>query len=109
MHKVQERGASGQAVENAEEGQVFTRRKTSAYKECGSTSRSKDGKAIEFLKDAEKEKAGRDTRSMATRVSCQEYLEQVKCCAVADCAPRMMNYCFFALKGGDWEDYESIF
>ena len=39
----------------------------------------------------------------------KEYLEQVKCCEGTDCTPRMMKQAFFALKGGDWEEYKSIF
>ena len=41
-------------------------------------------KAKKFLKDAEKEKTGRDTRPMATRVFCQRILE-VKSGADTDC------------------------
>ena len=54
--------ASWQIVEHVGKG-------TSLYKECGSISLER-AKAKKFLKDAEKEKAGRDTRLMATRVSC---------------------------------------
>ena len=39
----------------------------------------------------------------------KEYVEQVKCCEGTDCTPRMMKQAFFALKGGDWEEYKSIF
>ena len=39
----------------------------------------------------------------------KEYLEQVKCCKDTDCTPRMMKQAFFALKRGDWEEYEGIF
>ena len=39
----------------------------------------------------------------------KEYLERVKCCKDTDCTPRMMKEAFFALKGGDWEEYKSIF
>ena len=39
----------------------------------------------------------------------REYLEQVKCCNDTECTHRMMKRAFLALKGGDWEEYESTF
>ena len=39
----------------------------------------------------------------------RESLEQVRCCNDTDCTPRMMKQAFLALKGGDWEEYKSIF
>ena len=33
----------------------------------------------------------------------------VNCWKDTDCTPRMMKQAFFALKGGDWEEYKSIF
>ena len=39
----------------------------------------------------------------------REYWEQVKCCDDTDCTHRVMKQAFFALKGGDWEEYKSIF
>ena len=38
-----------------------------------------------------------------------KYLEQVQRCIDTDCTPRVMKQAFLALKGGDWEEYKSIF
>ena len=38
----------------------------------------------------------------------KEYLEQGKCCNDTDCAHRMMQQGFFAVKSVDWEEYNDI-
>ena len=61
------------------------------------------------MKDAEKEKQEGIQGQWQRESLAKEYLEQVKSSAVTDCTPKMMKYCYFSLKGGDWEEYESIF
>ena len=62
-------------------------------------------KAKKFREDAEKEKQKRIQGQWQRESFSKEYLEQVKCCKDTDCTPRMVKQAFFALKGGDWEQF----
>ena len=66
-------------------------------------------KAKEFLKDAEEEKQDGIQGQWQRESPAKEFLEQVKSSADTDCTPKMMKYGYSALKGGDWEEYKSIF
>ena len=46
---------------------------------------------------------------MAHESPAREYLEQVKCCNDTDCTHRMIEQAFFALKGGNWEEYKCTY
>ena len=61
-------------------------------------------KAKKFRQLADEEKQAGIQGQWRQESPAKEYLEQVKCCADTDFTPRMMNYGFFALKGGDWEE-----
>ena len=65
-------------------------------------------KAKKFREEAEKEKQEEIQDQWQREYPAKEYLEQVKCCQDTDCTPRMMKQAFFALKGGDGEEYKSI-
>ena len=59
--------------------------------------------------DAEKERQAGIQGQWQHGSPARKSLEQVKCCSDTDCTPRMMKQAFLALKGGDWEEYKSIF
>ena len=60
------------------------------------------------MKEAEKEKQEGIQGQWQRQSLAKEYLEQVKCCKDTHCARRIMKYGYFALKGGDWEEFQSI-
>ena len=62
-----------------------------------------------FREDAEKERQTGMQGQRQHESPAREYLEQVKCCNDTDRTHRMMKRAFLALKGGDREEYESIF
>ena len=66
-------------------------------------------KAKKFMKNAKEEKQEGMQGQWQRESPAKEYLEQVKSCAETDCTPKMMKYWYFALKGGDWKEYKSIF
>ena len=65
--------------------------------------------AKKFRNDAEKEKQEGIQGRWQRESLAKEILEQVKNSADTDCNPKMMKYGYIALKGGDWEEYKSIF
>ena len=70
---------------------------------------SERSRVKEFRKDDEKEKQEGTQGQWQREAPARENLEQEKCCNDTDCNPRMMKQAFLALKGGDWEEYKSIF
>ena len=66
-------------------------------------------KAKKFVKDAEEQKQEGIQGQRQRESPAKENLEQEECCADTDCTPKMMKYGYFALKGGDREEYKSIF
>ena len=62
-----------------------------------------------FREDAEKERQAGIQGQWQHDSPTKEYLERVKCCNDTECTHRMMKRAFLALKGGDWEEYESTF
>ena len=59
-----------------------------------------------FMKDAEKEKQEGIQGQWQRESLAKEYLEQVKSGADTDYIPQIMKYGYFALKGGDREEYK---
>ena len=66
-------------------------------------------KAKKFRKDAEKEKQEGIQGQWQQESPAKEFLDQVKSSADTDCTPRMVRFGCYALKDGDWEDYERTF
>ena len=83
--------------------------KTSTYQRCGNTIAAKGSRVKKLRDDAEKERQEGIQGQWHHESPARECLEQVKCCNDTDCTPRMMKQAFLALKGGDWEEYKSIF
>ena len=88
-----EKGASWKVMENVWE-------KTSTYEKCGNISSERS--RVKKLRESGIQ--GQWQHELPAR----EYLEQVKCCTVTDCTPRMMKQAFLALKGGDWEEHKTF-
>ena len=63
----------------------------------------------QLREDAEKERQAGVQGQWQHESPAREYMEQVKCCSDFVCTPSMMKQAFFVLKGGDWEEYKSIF
>ena len=93
-------GASWPTLENAGERPVHTRNVGVIF-----LSKSESKQVSEGYR---KRKAGRDTKPMSKRVSRQRNLEHVKSSADPDCTPGMRK-CGYVAKGGDWEEFKSIF
>ena len=66
-------------------------------------------KVTKFREDAEKEKQEGIQGHWQRESRAKDYLEKVTCCEDTDCTARMMKQAILALKGGDWEQYKSIF
>ena len=82
--------------------------RNSTYERCGNAIAAKT-KRKNVREEAEKERQAGIQGQWQHESPAREYLEQVKCCHDTECTERVMKKGFTALKGGDWEEYKSIF
>ena len=66
-------------------------------------------KAKKFMKDAETAKQEGIQGQWQRESPAKEYLEQVESSVDTDCTPQDDEIRIFCVKGGDWEEYKSIF